>query len=77
MKLLKIKRIEKNLSMEDVAKALGCNKQQIYNFESGAALMPIKYVKKASKVLDIKYDLLLNEILEQKTLRTLERAGLR
>lgn len=73
MDILKTLRIKKGMTQEDLSKKIGCHKQQIMNFESGQATMPLKYVGRASTALGIDKSSLLKMIMEEKENKWLEK----
>lgn len=72
---LKAYRLKAGLTMEALAQKVGCHKQQVYGFESGRAIMPLKYAKKYSKFAGVPKEKLVNFLVKQNTERMLEKVG--
>jgi predicted transcriptional regulator len=59
------------LSMAELADFVGCHKQQIYNFETGRAEVPVKYTGKMAVALKVKREIIIDAILKAKTKKLL------
>ena len=56
---LKLIRTYKDVTQEEIGKAIGISKQQYGKYESGKHLMPIPYFKKACEYLGVSSDYIL------------------
>ena len=64
-KTLKLRRLEKGLSQEHVAKLLGYKNAQMFsNIERGKSGLPPHNIKKASEVLDLPKEKIVNVMVE-------------
>ena len=60
------RRIEMGFTREQLSKKLGCNKQQVYNFELGGRPVPIKHLPKLARALEVRESDLLRFVFNRK-----------
>lgn len=72
---LKKKRVAAGLTRQELADKIGCHKQQVYNFETGASPVPIKYAAKMAEALGVPEKDLIEVLKQIKLKRYLEGEG--
>lgn len=73
---LKEKRLEKGLTQEQLAKAIGINhSQEIAMFESGKVALPPKFISSISKALNVPKEKILEGIMKVKEEKMIKKYG--